>query len=94
MANSRTAGYEHTMARQTSVPWTDPVDALVRRTMRALARRDKIPPAIRFRQMVVMGLIDEQGRLNHSGAPKTTLGELERTMRNRRRKANAITGTK
>jgi hypothetical protein len=54
-----------------------------------LARKAKTSPAVRFRQMVDSGLIDDQGRLNHGAAPKTTLGELARSLRSRSRKARA-----
>ena len=62
---------------------------MVRRTMRAVARRAKLPAEVRFRHMIGMGLIDEQGRLNHRSAPKTTVGELIPMLQRRSREAMA-----
>jgi hypothetical protein len=75
------------MIRASVLP-TDPVDRLVRQSLRALAEERKVPPLKGFQRLVKIGLIDAQGRLNRNHVEVTTLGELAN--RNRRLSIGAV----
>jgi len=71
-----------------SVASPDPVDRIVRQSLRALAKAKKVPPLKGFQRLVKIGLIDAQGRLNRNHVEVTTLGELEN--RGRRTSIRAV----
>ena len=73
-----------------SVASADPVDRIVRQSLRALAKAKKVPPLKGFQRLVKIGLIDEQGRLNRNHVEVTTLGELAN--RSRRLSIGAVAG--
>ena len=72
-----------------SVASADPVDRIVRQSLRALAKAKKVPPLKGFQRLVKIGLIDAQGRLNRNHVEVTTLGELA----NRSRRLSLSAGT-
>jgi hypothetical protein len=59
-----------------SIQSTDPVDSLIRQSLRALDEEGRIPPREGFQRLVKDGLIDKKGKLDQSHVQCTTLGEL------------------